>query len=162
MQWSHWFAGLMDVGPSDRLYDCLPMYHSVGGVLATGAVLAGGGSVVIRKTFSARQFWRDIVRWDCTLFQYVGELCRYLLHTARRPREGSPDPDARAPACGLTSERLLNGFAFHAPRVPRRDRATSRWNGGSRPGATGVSAVSRAPIPCDPREIRRGHGRARA
>jgi fatty-acyl-CoA synthase len=26
-----------------------------------------------------REFWRDIVRFDCTLFQYIGELCRYLL-----------------------------------------------------------------------------------
>src|SRR6185437_14929589 len=36
----------------------------VGG--AVGQVLSGN-------------FWRDIVRWDCTLFQYIGELCRYLL-----------------------------------------------------------------------------------
>jgi fatty-acyl-CoA synthase len=82
MQWSHWFAGMMEVRPSDRMYNCLPMYHSVGGVQAPGAMLAGGGSVVIREKFSASQFWSDIVRWDCTLFQYIGELCRYLLHTA--------------------------------------------------------------------------------
>ena len=25
MQWSHWFAGMMDVRPRDRLYNCLPM-----------------------------------------------------------------------------------------------------------------------------------------
>jgi fatty-acyl-CoA synthase len=87
MQWSHWFAGLMDVRASDRMYNCLPMYHSVGGVLATGAVLVGGGSVVIRERFSARRFWSDVVRWDCTLFQYIGELCRYLLHTEPDPQE---------------------------------------------------------------------------
>jgi fatty-acyl-CoA synthase len=81
MQWSHWFSGLMDARASDRLYNCLPMYHSVGGVVATGAVLVAGGSVVIRETFSAREFWSDLVRWDCTLFQYIGELCRYLLQT---------------------------------------------------------------------------------
>jgi fatty-acyl-CoA synthase len=81
MQWSHWFAGLMDIGSNDRMYNCLPMYHSVGGVLATGATLVGGGSVVLRQKFSAREFWSDIIRWDCTLFQYIGELCRYLLHT---------------------------------------------------------------------------------
>ena len=28
MQWSFWFAGLMNTGPNDRMYDCLPMYHS--------------------------------------------------------------------------------------------------------------------------------------
>ena len=80
MQWSHWFAGLMDVRGGDRMYDCLPMYHSVGGVVAPGAALVGGGSVVLRERFSARDFWSDVVRWDCTLFQYIGELCRYLLH----------------------------------------------------------------------------------
>ncbi len=87
MQWSHWFAGMMGVEPSDRMYNCLPMYHSVGGVLVPGAILAGGGSVAIREKFSASQFWSDIVRWDCTIFQYIGELCRYLLHAAPSPHE---------------------------------------------------------------------------
>lgn len=78
MQWSHWFAGLMDVTPADRLYDCLPMYHSVGGVVATGATLVGGGAVVVRERFSASRFWQDIRAERCTIFQYIGELCRYL------------------------------------------------------------------------------------
>jgi fatty-acyl-CoA synthase len=87
MQWTQWFAGMMDTRSTDRMYDCLPMYHSVGGVQAPGAVLASGGSVVIRERFSAHHFWSDIVRWDCTLFQYIGELCRYLLHTEPSPHE---------------------------------------------------------------------------
>jgi len=87
MQWSFWFAGLMNTGPDDRMYDCLPLYHSVGGVVATGAVLARGGSVVIRDKFSAREFWDDVVNWDCTLFQYIGELCRYLANAPEAPRE---------------------------------------------------------------------------
>jgi fatty-acyl-CoA synthase len=87
LQWSLWFAGMMDTRPADRMYNCLPMYHSVGGVLATGAVLAGGGSVVIRESFSARHFWPDVVRWDCTLVQYIGELCRYLVNADSNPQE---------------------------------------------------------------------------
>jgi fatty-acyl-CoA synthase len=87
MQWSFWFAGLMNTGPDDRMYDCLPLYHSVGGVVATGAVLVRGGSVVIRDKFSAREFWDDVVNWDCTLFQYIGELCRYLINAPEAPRE---------------------------------------------------------------------------
>ena len=87
MQWSHWFAGLLGTGARDRMYTCLPLYHSVGGVVAPGAVLVGGGSVVVRERFSAREFWADIVRWDCTLVQYIGELCRYLVHTAPVPEE---------------------------------------------------------------------------
>jgi fatty-acyl-CoA synthase len=117
MQWTHWFAGLMDARSSDRMYNCLPMYHSVGGVVATGAVLAAGGSVVIRETFSARRFWSDVVVWDCTLFQYIGELCRYLLHAAPHSHE----KDHRIRLCcgnGLRSD-VWNGFKdrFRIPQI---------------------------------------------
>ncbi len=87
MQWSFWFAGLMNIGPDDRMYDCLPLYHSVGGVVATGAVLVRGGLVVIRDKFSVSEFWNDVINWDCTLFQYIGELCRYLANAPEQPRE---------------------------------------------------------------------------
>ena len=85
LQWSFWFAGLINAGPGDRMYDCLPMYHSIGGVVATGSLLVRGGSVAIRDRFSAQHFWDDVVGWDCTLFQYIGELCRYLLNAPEQP-----------------------------------------------------------------------------
>ncbi|WP_291742706.1 long-chain-acyl-CoA synthetase [Bauldia sp.] len=85
--WAYWFAGIMGTAPADRMYDCLPMYHSIGGVVAPASVLVSGGSVVLRERFSARQFWNDIVDWDCTLFQYIGELCRYLAAALPSPRE---------------------------------------------------------------------------
>ncbi|QOG18452.1 MULTISPECIES: long-chain-acyl-CoA synthetase [Bradyrhizobium] len=79
LNWGFWFAGLTGATPQDRLYDCLPLFHSVGGIVAPCSMLAAGGSVVIADKFSASNFWPDIVRHDCTLFQYIGELCRYLL-----------------------------------------------------------------------------------
>ena len=81
------FAGVMDTTASDRMYDCLPMYHTAGGLVATGALLRNGGSVVIREKFSAREFWDDVVRFDCTLFQYIGEFCRYLVNSPPSPNE---------------------------------------------------------------------------
>jgi fatty-acyl-CoA synthase len=84
---SHAFAGVMDTRPTDRMYDCLPMYHTAGGLVATGAVLLNGGSVVVREKFSAREFWDDVVRYECTLFQYIGELCRYLSNAPPSPNE---------------------------------------------------------------------------
>ncbi|HEV3182630.1 MAG TPA: long-chain-acyl-CoA synthetase [Steroidobacteraceae bacterium] len=97
MQWSHWFAGLIDVQPADRMYDCLPLYHSVGGVVATGATLVGGGAVVLRERFSASGFWQDVVAERCTLFQYIGELCRYLLAS---PPQAEESRHALRLACG--------------------------------------------------------------
>ncbi len=79
LNWGGWFAGLTDASPDDRLYDCLPVYHSVGGIVAPCSMLQAGASVVLADKFSASHFWRDVVHWDCTLFQYIGELCRYLL-----------------------------------------------------------------------------------
>jgi fatty-acyl-CoA synthase len=87
LQWSYWFAGMLNVQPEDRMYDCLPMYHSIGGVLVPGATLVAGGSVVVRESFSASQFWNDVARWDCTMFQYIGEFCRYLYHSSPSPSE---------------------------------------------------------------------------
>jgi fatty-acyl-CoA synthase len=81
------FASVMEATENDRMYDCLPLYHTVGGVIAVGAPLMVGGSVFIREKFSARQFWTDVVAHRCTLFQYVGELCRYLVNAPPHPEE---------------------------------------------------------------------------
>jgi fatty-acyl-CoA synthase len=87
LSWSLWFAGLMNISPLDRVYDCLPMYHSVGGIVATGAALVRGGSVLIHDRFSTHQFWNDIASGGCTIFQYIGELARYLVNAPPHPRE---------------------------------------------------------------------------
>jgi fatty-acyl-CoA synthase len=97
MQWSHWFAGMLDTRPSDRMYNCLPLYHSVGGVVAAFATLVNGGSVVIRPKFSASDFWRDVRDEGCTLFQYIGELCRYLVNS---PPQAIETQHALRMACG--------------------------------------------------------------
>ncbi len=87
LEWSLWFAGMMDIAPSDRLYDCLPMYHSTGGVACLGGTLLSGGCTVVRPGFSARSFWRDITAERCTVLLYIGELCRYLLAGAEQDGE---------------------------------------------------------------------------
>jgi fatty-acyl-CoA synthase len=141
LTWSYWFAGMMDTGPGDRLYNCLPMHHSIGGVVATGAVLLNGGSVVIRERFSARHFWDDVVRFDCTLFQYIGELCRYLVRSKPHPRER----EHRLRLCcgnGLRAD-VWNEFKtrFRIPRILEFYAATegnvTMFNVEGKPGAIG-------------------------
>ena len=81
------FAGVMGTTSSDRNYVCLPMYHTAGGLCAIGSLLVNGGSVYIRDRFSAREFWDDIVNNECTMMQYIGELCRYLVNSPPQPNE---------------------------------------------------------------------------
>ncbi len=72
------FAGSTGANQNDRIYVTLPLYHATGGLCALGAALLNGGSIVLRKKFSATHFWPDIVAENCTMFVYIGELCRYL------------------------------------------------------------------------------------
>lgn len=81
------FSAATNATQTDRIYVCLPMYHSVGGVLAIGTTITVGGSVVIAERFSAARFWDDIVDHHCTIFQYIGELCRYLVNSPPHPKE---------------------------------------------------------------------------
>lgn len=75
------------LGPGDRTYCCLPLYHTAGGVMATGAALMSGGALAIARRFSASHFWSDCVRHEATSFQYIGELCRYLVNSPTHPDE---------------------------------------------------------------------------
>ncbi|PCJ20802.1 MAG: long-chain-acyl-CoA synthetase [Gammaproteobacteria bacterium] len=64
----------------DVFYATLPLYHATGMLVCWGAITAGGAAIVIKRRFSASQFWDDIRRYNCTGFGYVGELCRYLMN----------------------------------------------------------------------------------
>ncbi|XP_032418263.1 long-chain fatty acid transport protein 1-like isoform X2 [Xiphophorus hellerii] len=73
--------------PDDVLYNCLPLYHSAGTIMGVGQCLLFGSTVVIRRKFSASRFWDDCVKHNCTVIQYIGEICRYLLAQPVRPSE---------------------------------------------------------------------------
>ena len=81
------FAGATGSTSEDRIYCALPLYHSTGGLCAVGAALLNGGTLVLRKRFSASHFWDDIVDYGCTMFVYIGELCRYLANQPPHPKE---------------------------------------------------------------------------
>jgi fatty-acyl-CoA synthase len=81
------FAGAVGSNSSDKIYVALPLYHSTGGICGVGVALCVGGTCVIREKFSGREFFPDIVLHGCTLFVYVGELCRYLLATPPNPAD---------------------------------------------------------------------------
>uniref|UniRef100_A0A914R1J5 AMP-dependent synthetase/ligase domain-containing protein n=1 Tax=Parascaris equorum TaxID=6256 RepID=A0A914R1J5_PAREQ len=61
---------------SDRMYITLPMYHSQGGVVGIGQTIIRGCTSVVRRKFSASNFWKDCLKYDCTVSQYIGEICR--------------------------------------------------------------------------------------
>src|SRR6185312_7773345 len=123
------------------LYDCLPLYHSTGGVVAIGAMLVKGGSVLIRARFSASRFWDDVVEGGCTIFQYIGELCRYLVASPPHPLERE---HRLRLACGNGLQRepwVAFAERFAVPQILEFYAATegsvSLYNCEGKPGAIG-------------------------
>ncbi|XP_063387813.1 long-chain fatty acid transport protein 1 isoform X3 [Cydia fagiglandana] len=72
---------------SDVVYDPLPLHHTAGGVLGAGQALVLGSTVVLRKKFSASNYWKDVAKHGCTAAQYIGEICRYLLAVPPSPSD---------------------------------------------------------------------------
>jgi fatty-acyl-CoA synthase len=72
-------------GPDDVIGCVLPLYHGAGGMVVVSSALSQGAAIALRRRFSASRFWDEARRDGVTGFQYIGEICRYLLQQAPRP-----------------------------------------------------------------------------
>jgi acyl-CoA synthetase (AMP-forming)/AMP-acid ligase II len=77
------FSALSSLRARDKVYCCLPIYHSSGGMLGVSMVWSVGASMHLSPKFSASRFWTECRQHKCSVIQYVGELLRYL--TAQPP-----------------------------------------------------------------------------
>lgn len=64
----NYMSGLTD---SDIVYDPLPLYHSAGGIVGVGQALVNGLTVVIRRKFSATNYWTDCIKYNCTVTEII-------------------------------------------------------------------------------------------
>lgn len=74
------WANLLELGADDVFYCVLPLYHVAALMSLLSNAMASGGSVVLRRRFSASRFWTDVREHGVTVAQYSGELCRYLFN----------------------------------------------------------------------------------
>ena len=58
---------MAEIRPDDVVYCTLPLYHTNGGMLSSGQMLFTGATLVIRKKFSASNFWLDCIKYKCTV-----------------------------------------------------------------------------------------------
>lgn len=80
----YYMLGLRD---DDIIYNSLPLYHSAGGMVGIGSVLLCGLTAALRKKFSASNFFADCIKYECTVAQYIGEICRFVLTTPAKPSD---------------------------------------------------------------------------
>uniref|UniRef100_A0A8C5SV53 long-chain-fatty-acid--CoA ligase n=1 Tax=Laticauda laticaudata TaxID=8630 RepID=A0A8C5SV53_LATLA len=81
------FYKLVGARSSDVIYLTLPLYHMAGSLLGILGTFGLGATCVLKKKFSASQFWPDCRTHGVTIFQYIGELCRYLVNQPQSPAD---------------------------------------------------------------------------
>eukprot|EP01120_Amphizonella_sp_Union-15-10_P015548 TRINITY_DN8029_c0_g1_i1.p1 TRINITY_DN8029_c0_g1~~TRINITY_DN8029_c0_g1_i1.p1 ORF type:complete len:629 (+),score=104.24 TRINITY_DN8029_c0_g1_i1:60-1946(+) len=79
------FSSLFGINNTDKIYCSLPLYHTSAFALGFSPTVLNTATFVLRKKFSASKFWTDITTHECTIFLYIGELCRYLLLAHSQP-----------------------------------------------------------------------------
>lgn len=93
----------LDATPEDVFYCCLPLYHGAAATSVTSTALKSGASIVVRRRFSTSAFWQDVREYGISIFQYIGEICRYLLN--RPPQADDKQHSLRCMlGAGLTPE----------------------------------------------------------
>jgi len=96
-------AAIMDLGPDDVGYICMPLFHSNALMVGWAPSIVAGASVGLARKFSASSWLTDIRRYGSTYFNYTGKPLSYLVATPEKPddadntlriafgNEGSPE-----------------------------------------------------------------------
>ena len=78
---------VLRIDQSDRMYNCLPLYHGTGLAIGLASAFKAGASTVLRRKLSVSAFWDDVREHNCTSFVYIGEFLRYLLSQPESVRD---------------------------------------------------------------------------
>ncbi len=78
-------AQMRGLTAKDVGYLAMPLFHSNAHMAGLGPILAAGGTVSMRRKFSASAFLSDVRKFGVTYFNYVGKPLTYILATPERP-----------------------------------------------------------------------------
>ncbi|KAF4631963.1 hypothetical protein G7Y89_g6166 [Cudoniella acicularis] len=68
-----------------RIYSPLPLFHGTAIFTCLSYALGTSSAVCLARKFSTSRFWKDVTESRATRILYVGELCRYLVHSPLSP-----------------------------------------------------------------------------
>ena len=76
---------LANFTPDDTMYIPLPFFHGTALMTGWSSILVCGGALALSRKLSISRFWDDIRKYNATAFNYVGEVCRYLMNQPPKP-----------------------------------------------------------------------------
>lgn len=124
------------LGRDDITYVAMPLYHGNSVIIGYLPTLATGGSMVLRRKFSASGFLPDIRKYGATFFNYVGKPLAYILATPEQ--EDDSENTLRRVAGNEAAELDLHNFA-------KRFNCTTNDNYGSSEGCVAVMRTQEMP-----------------
>jgi fatty-acyl-CoA synthase len=77
-------ADRFGLGRDDTFYLSMPLFHSNAIMAGWAVAVAAGGSIALRRKFSASAFLPDVRRYGATYANYVGKPLSYILATPAR------------------------------------------------------------------------------
>ncbi|MHA2473345.1 MAG: long-chain-acyl-CoA synthetase, partial [Promethearchaeota archaeon] len=98
---------LAEFTSEDTIYIPLPFFHGTALMTGWSGVFVNGGTLAMARKFSVHNFWNDIRKFNATSFNYVGEICRYLLNQPPKP-DDSKNPVRVIIGNGLRPEIWLD------------------------------------------------------
>ncbi|MCZ6464366.1 MAG: AMP-binding protein [Proteobacteria bacterium] len=119
-------SAMLGLGPDDRGYACMPLFHSNSMFMGLMASFWCGASLAVRERFSASQFVPDLFRYGVSYWNYVGEPVHYVLSAIDRETGGDEERIRRE-----ITENPRNRLRFaigNGASPPDMDRFT-RWLG---------------------------------
>lgn len=84
-------SGNLGLGPDDRGYACMPLFHSNAMFLGFHPALEVCASIAMRERFSASSFVPDVLQHGVTYWNYVGEPVHYVLGAIEKQYGGDED-----------------------------------------------------------------------
>jgi len=78
-------AQRLNLSSTDTFYLSMPLFHSNAIMAGWAPAVAAGGSIALRRKFSASRFIPDVRRFGATYANYVGKPLSYILATPERP-----------------------------------------------------------------------------
>jgi fatty-acyl-CoA synthase len=135
---------IMELGPDDVGYVCMPLFHSNAVMVGWAPSLAVGCSVGLARRFSASGWLPDVRRYRATYFNYTGKPLAYVLAQPERPDDA--DNTLRVAFGNEGSPEVVEAFASRfGVHVIDAFGATEGGIAVSREGEQRAGAMGRAP-----------------
>jgi fatty-acyl-CoA synthase len=144
---------IMDLGPDDVGYVCMPLFHSNAVMVGWAPSLVLGASVGLARRFSASRWLSDIRHYGSTYFNYTGKPLAYIISTPERA--GDADNPLRVAFGNEGSPEVVEQFSrrfgvevIDAYGATEGGVAVNR-DAGVRPGALGLAGPDVAVVDDD-------------